>query len=133
MNMTPRLEWADLSVLRVMLVEDEFLLLLDFESILLEAGVGHVYCCRSITEAQQCLDHQPVSVAILDFRVGRETAAPVARRLTQMGIPFLFHTGQTEADKALSEWPHAKIIDKPARRDVIVRALRSVASPYSAA
>ncbi len=126
--MKPHLEWADLSALRVMLVEDEFLLLLDFEALLLEAGVAQVYCCRSIAEAQDCLDSQTVSVAILDFRVGQETVTPIARRLTQIGTPFLFHTGQTESEKALSEWPDAKIIDKPARHEVIVRALRSLAS-----
>lgn len=127
MNMNPQLEWADFSALSVMLVEDEFLVLMDLEALLLEAGVGHV-CCRSVAEAEACIDSQPISIAILDFRIGRETAAPIARRLTQMGVPFFFHTGQTEYDSALGEWPEAAIIDKPARREVIIQALRSLAS-----
>lgn len=116
-----------------MIVEDEFLLLLDLESILLEAGVGRVHSCRTLSEAQDCLDRHEISLAFLDFRIGNELVTPVARRLARGGIPFAFHTGQMEAEIAVGEWPRAMVIPKPAHRNAILAVLRQLAAnaPFS--
>ena len=94
---------------RVLLVEDDILLLMELEAILREA--------LAVT------DRDGVAAAILDVRVGRETIAPVARQLASRGTPFIFYTGQVESDPDLAEWTGHRVLSKPARASAIVAAV----------
>jgi DNA-binding LytR/AlgR family response regulator len=108
---------------RVLVVEDDLLLLMELESVLLDAGAEIAGLCRTFADALTVTDENGVSAAILDVRVGRDTIAPVARRLANRGTPFFFYTGQIENDPALTEWKEHKILSKPARRSAIVAAV----------
>ena len=107
---------------RVLIVEDDLLLLMELESILLEAGAEVAGSCRSVREGLAAADDR-VAAAILDVRVGRETIAPVARRLASRGTPFVFYTGQVQNDPELAEWLGCTVLSKPARPGTIVAAL----------
>jgi DNA-binding response OmpR family regulator len=111
-----------LSSARILLVEDSFYILMELESALLDAGAEAV-CCRTVGEALSTLDAQPVSAAVLDVQLDRETSESVADRLAQQGIPFLFYTGQREAAPVHDDWPNCKVISKPAPRETIVAAV----------
>ena len=111
---------------RVLLVEDDILLLMELEAILREAGAEIAGCCRTVREALAVAERNGVAVAILDVRVGRETIAPVARQLTDHGTPFIFYTGQVENDPDLAEWTGCRILSKPARASAIVAAVAEV-------
>jgi DNA-binding NtrC family response regulator len=113
---------AALSSARILLVEDSFFILIELESALLDAGAEAV-CCRSVGEALSALDAQPVSAAVLDVQLDRETSESVADRLARRGIPFLFYTGQFEAAPVRDNWPRCKVISKPAPRETIVAAV----------
>jgi len=109
--------------LTVLAVEDDFLLLSELEAGLNDAGAEAVYSCRTVGEAIALLDKRNVSAAILDVRIGRESAEPVARKLARLGIPFFFYTGQLATDRFMSEWPNRPVLSKPARSQVIVKTL----------
>jgi DNA-binding LytR/AlgR family response regulator len=109
--------------LSVLLVEDDFLLLSELEAVLHDAGAATVYSCRTVGEAIALVDERNVSAAILDVRIGRESAGPVARKLAQHAIPFMFYTGQLANDRFMSEWPNRPVLSKPARSQVIVGTL----------
>ena len=111
-----------LSAARILLVEDSFFVLMELESALLDAGAEAV-CCRTVGEALSSLDARPVSAAVLDVQLDRETSEAVADRLAKQGIPFLFYTGQLETAPTHDDWPDYKIIAKPASRDTIVAAV----------
>jgi DNA-binding NtrC family response regulator len=111
-----------LSGQRVLVVEDEVLVSLDLEAILSDAGAD-VEVCRTAQAALDRLTRAPITVAILDVRLGADTVSPVASRLAERGIPFVFYTGQSACDPILSNWPDRKIVAKPARSASIVRAL----------
>jgi hypothetical protein len=64
--------------------------------------------------------------ALLDLRLGQETAAPVAEALDDSGHPFLFYTGQAEDDPDLQQWIGKRVIMKPADPRVLVSALAAV-------
>src|SRR5215468_6244084 len=113
---------APLTSARILLVEDSFLILMELESALLDAGAEAV-CCRTVGEALSSLDAQPVSAAVLDVQLDRETSEAVADRLAQRGIPFLFYTGQLEQAPMHDDWPECKVISKPAARETIVAAV----------
>jgi len=113
---------AALHAARILLVEDSFFILMELESALLDAGAEAV-CCRTVGEALSSLETQPVSAAVLDVQLDRETSEAVADRLAQRGIPFLFYTGQLEGAPIHDSWPECKVISKPAPRETIVAAV----------
>ena len=108
---------------RVLVVEDDPLLLLELESILQDAGAEIVACCRNVKDGLMAVEKNGVAAAILDDRIGRTTIAPVARQLAKRGTPFLFYTGQVENDPALAEWSDHVVLSKPARPATIVAAV----------
>jgi DNA-binding response OmpR family regulator len=112
----------------ILVVEDEFLLLMELESILLRAGVENVYLCRNVKDALACAESQTLTLAILDVRLGPESVVPVARRLTNRATPFMFYTGHIVTDSVFAEWPACKILSKPARSQVIVQAAAGLRS-----
>ena len=116
----------DLEGMLVLLVEDDTFIMLDLEAILSEAGATVVGPCRSANEALPLIDGARLDAAIIDFGLDGDTAAPIATRLTRRGTPFLFYTGQVEADPRLAEWQHASILQKPARPAAIVAAVKAL-------
>ena len=108
---------------RVLVVEDDPLLLLELESILQDAGAEIVACCRNVKDGLMAVEKNGVAAAILDVRIGRTTIAPVARQLAKRGTPFLFYTGQVENDPALAELSDHVVLSKPARPATIVAAV----------
>ncbi len=108
---------------RVLVVEDNFLISADLESTLADAGAEIVGPCRTAGDAVATLDGHAVSVAILDFQLVGHTSMSVVRQLVRRHIPFLFYTGQLDAEKIEAEWPGCRIISKPAPLQTIVTAV----------
>jgi len=107
---------------QLLVVEDDFLLLMDLEEVLLDAG-AHVRACRTIADALLLSEKEEVSAAILDVRIGAESIAPVARELAARAIPFIFYTGQLGNDPMMAEWANSKTLSKPALPQVIVNTV----------
>jgi DNA-binding response OmpR family regulator len=119
-----------LAGMRVLLVEDEFLIQLELEALLTDAGACVAGLCGSIKAALDIAERESIDVALLDVRLGPHTVAPVARLLRGRGIPFVFYTGQTDIDPTLAEWPDAAIVPKPSDRAEIIFALQTaIGSP----
>lgn len=76
--------------LRLLVVEDDAILLMDLEQILQSAG-AEIVLCRSVADALAALAENRIAAAVLDFRIGQETIVPVARQLSQRGTPFIFY------------------------------------------
>lgn len=114
-----------LNGLRVLVVEDDFLILMELEAVLADAGVCEAVLCRSVPEALAAVDDD-IDAAILDMRLGPDSVAPVAHELSRRGTPFLFYTGQAANDPELAIWPGNKVISKPAAPQTIVAAVRNL-------
>ena len=123
---TQRENTSALKGIRVLLVEDDFLIMMDLEEVLSAAGAKVVAECHNVEDALDKVDDE-FEVAVLDMRLGRETVAPVARRLADRGVPFVFYTGQLECDAVLDEWSDHTLVHKPARSEVIVEAVAAAA------
>ena len=117
---------------RLLVVEDDILLLMELESLLGDAGAESVVACASVGEALAAIDRSSFAGAVLDWRLGHETAAPVARRLASRNVPFVFYTAQTGMTD-FREWPGSIIVPKPARPRDIVAALAKVLWPAAPA
>lgn len=118
-----RSDASGLDGVRVLIVEDDTLILMELEAVVEEAGAELAGSCRSVMDAMAVLAGGGVDVAILDFGLRGDTATPVARTLAQAGVPFMFYTGQVNSDPRLAEWRGHRILAKPAQPSIIVAEL----------
>lgn len=94
----PPADDVDLKGLRVLVVEDEFILALSIERALADAGCEVVGPVGRVSEAAQAAQDCPLDGAILDVHLHGETVSPVADRLVRSGVPVLFTTAAAERD-----------------------------------
>ena len=127
------MEWAGeaeaarkLSGARILVVEDEAFIAFDLHATLTDAGAEVVGPALSLAEAFALASRENLFAAVLDVRLGRDTVGPVARQLAARGIPFLFYTGQVETEAIRRQWPHCKIISKPAPLRTLVGAVAAL-------
>jgi len=114
---------ADLSHIRRMLVlEDEALILLDLEQTLMDAGVETVLVAATNADALTIVDGAVLDAAILDVNLGRgESSYDVARRLQQKRVPFVFSSGTDGVSEGFENVP---LVLKPFTSDQVVNSLR---------
>jgi DNA-binding NtrC family response regulator len=122
-NPAPNSSVGPLQGARILVVEDDFFISMELESILSEAGGEVVDLCHTVEEALAAIEKDGLSVALLDYRMGRETTEDVARSLDRRRVPFAFYTGQAEVDPLRAEWPDCEIVSKPARPQALVKTV----------
>lgn len=113
---------AALAGARILVVEDDFIVLLEIATVLNGAGAT-VLKCANIEQALQAIAADTFGAAVLDVRLGRDTIAPVARNLTELGTPFAFYTGQATHEAIMLQWPGARIVSKPTSPVVLINAV----------
>lgn len=111
--------------LNVLIVEDEAIISFLIEDMLRELGCQVVRNVAGIAEALSALDDQRPDVAVLDVNLDGEEVYPVAERLRDSGIPFVFTTGYG-ADGLAPGWAHMPVVQKPFRSEMLARALEAV-------
>ena len=116
---------------RILVVEDDFLICLELETILADAGAKAVVLARTVADGLKLAGNGALDAAILDVRIGGKSVAPVARGLAARGLPFLFYTGQVETDPIRQEWPECRIVAKPARAPVLVNAVAELIDTHA--
>jgi len=78
---------------RILVVEDEMLVLMNVEMVLEDLGCTAISAAGSVAEGLSLLAQQSFDAAILDVNLGEQKSYPVADKLTERGIPFVFSTG----------------------------------------
>jgi two-component SAPR family response regulator len=82
-----------LSDLRVLLVEDVFLTAFRLKTIVEQFGCDVIGPAPNVEDALDLIDRRGCDAALLDINLGEESVEPVARRLIEMDVPFVFVTG----------------------------------------
>ncbi|WP_245414866.1 response regulator [Aureimonas flava] len=109
--------------LRVFAVEDESLVAMQLEDMLEELGCVLVGLAMRVRRAMEMLDRgEAIDVAILDVNIAGEKVFPVAERLHEAGVPFLFATGYGRAGLE-GQWLDRPVVQKPYTPDQIAAAI----------
>jgi DNA-binding NtrC family response regulator len=108
---------------RILVVDDEYLIALELESILRDAGATVVVICTSLEEGLDALEHDGFDVAVLDVRLGSDTSEPIARGLVDRGVGFIFYSGQSLPTAVQQTHPEAPLLVKPLRPAAVVHAV----------
>ena len=91
---------------------------LDIEDMIC-ASQGEVVCSpNTLAKAMRLADTPGISLAVLDFRRGRDNSLPVAAKLAACGVPFLFYTAH-DSTEIFKGWPGALIVRKAASSRLI--------------
>ena len=77
---------------RVLVVEDEMMLMMMVEDLLLSEGYDVVTAGR-MPPAMDAACNRDLDAAILDINLGGESAIPLADALSKRGIPIVFASG----------------------------------------
>lgn len=119
---------------RVLLVEDEFVIALDFQIMLYRFGCEVLGPVGSVAEALVILRHERPDAAVLDVNLRDGLVVPVAERLTGMGVPFVLVTARDTRRLAHPLLAGAPSLAKPVEeRDLQVGIDRLLLLPGGAA
>lgn len=113
---------------RVLVVEDEPLLALNYGEIIAGAGAKVVGPATTLEEALELAEADRISVALLDIRIDYQEIWPVARVLAGRGVPFVFCTGHFDRLTISREWADRPILSKPVGALQIIKALKEAAA-----
>jgi CheY-like chemotaxis protein len=100
-----------LSNRRILVVEDEMLLMMMIEDVLTDAGCTLLTASR-IPQAMILAETETIDCAILDVSVAGKTINPVADILTRRDIPFILSSGYGNAGLP-AEYRDRPLLPKP--------------------
>src|SRR5260370_25687476 len=83
----------ELRGLRILVVEDNFLMAESVRDLLDECGCETVGPAPSLAVALALAGQEPLDGALLDINLAGEDCFPVARLLRERGVPFILLTG----------------------------------------
>jgi DNA-binding LytR/AlgR family response regulator len=118
-------EGNDLAGLRVLIVEDEFLLAMELEALVEQRGCMVLGPVSSVRNALAMLDGERPELALLDVNLKGERATPVAAALQARGVPFVLITGYSGPQLSEPELRDAPRIDKPVNCRALKRAVET--------
>lgn len=114
---------------RGLVVDDEFLIVLDLQGLLEDAG-AEVVCQGGAEKACEALDSEgPFDFAILDLHLGGgiEGGLSVAALLAESQVPFVFLSGVSSDDPRVSRFK-APLVEKPYRPEMLVGMIADIIS-----
>lgn len=107
---------------RILIVEDEMLIAMLLEDIVSDLGHQAVGPAMRLESALLAVDRDEFDYAILDINLAGKQSFPVAERLRERGIPFVFASGYGQAG-LIDTFREAPILQKPYDAEQIARML----------
>ena len=118
---------------RLLLVEDESLVAMLVEDMLLDLGCEVVEVASRLDTGLALASHLDIDAAVLDVNLGGNARSfPIAERLAERGIPFVFATGYGRAGLE-GRFATVPVVQKPFRADDLEAVLNDLTSPRSGA
>jgi CheY-like chemotaxis protein len=111
-----------LSGKRVLVVEDEMLILMAIEDMLADLGCTSIAAAASVEKALALIGAELFDLAILDVNLNGQRSYPVAKALSGHGIPFAFSTGYGGHDAAEGHG-NGSVLNKPYDRAQLTKVL----------
>lgn len=110
---------------RILVVEDEMLVLMNVEMELEDLGCSAICTAASVAEALALLADQSFDAAVLDVNLAGEKSYPVADTLIQRRIPFAFSTGYSDHGDRI-DLESRPVLRKPYSREDMVEVFQQL-------
>ncbi len=110
--------------LRVLVLEDEFLIAMEVEQACRDSGAADVRICRTLEEVGSTASGTfDFDVAVIDLKLGLISSLDFARGLHEAGVPFIFATGYADSQEMSENFPGVRVVTKPYLGNEVVDAL----------
>ncbi|TPL43077.1 response regulator [Mesorhizobium sp. B2-4-6] len=114
---------ALLDGLRILVLEDEFLIAMDVEQLCRDHGAADVTIVRELGEIDGRALPARFDVAVVDLMLGGVSTLDFAARLRSEGVPFVFASGYSDSDEIKDSFPDIRLIAKPYSGDDLIEAV----------
>jgi DNA-binding response OmpR family regulator len=111
--------------MRILVLEDEFLIAMDVEQICRDHGAIDVVLARTIEQAEMAVSATAFDAAIIDLMLQGNPTLDFAGTLRDRAVPFIFASGYTDLDGYAVSFPDVQLVEKPYAGIDLVRALAS--------
>ena len=108
-----------LSGRRVLVVEDEMLVVMMIEDMLADLGCKSVSTAATVDMALTLINAQVFDVALLDMNLNGTDSQPVAEALSARRVPFVYSTGNT-GQSSKDGYSDRPVLKKPFRYEELV-------------
>ncbi|WP_376099165.1 response regulator [Roseomonas sp. CCTCC AB2023176] len=128
---------SDFQGRRILVVEDEPMITFLLEDALMIAGAGTVVQAARVAEALSAIGTSMaeggIDAAVIDYTLADgKTALPVADRLAELGVPFVFATGLEPSEVNKGRHVDAPVITKPYDPEDVLACLARIMGKVSA-
>lgn len=108
--------------LRILVLEDEFLIAMDVEQLCSDHGARDVEIRATLGEIG---DERLAGfdAAIIDVMLGGVSTLDFAKRLEQHGVPFIFSTGYADNQDIATLFPRVAVVGKPYSGEALIDAV----------
>jgi len=119
-----------LAGMRILILEDEFLIAMDVEQLCRDHGAADVAIVKDLTELPRNSAVPGFDAAILDVMLGGTSTLAFARLLHQRKVPFIFASGYTDLDEVFTAFPDITVVSKPYAGNDLIEALAAAAGRF---
>lgn len=116
----------------LLIVEGNMILALDVEDTLLRKGATRVDVVGTCEEALQILETARFDAAVLDLNLPQGGLLPVAKRLSDLGVPFAFCASHGERAVLPEPYSTAVVIHTPCNEAYLMAAFGKLLDPPAA-
>jgi CheY-like chemotaxis protein len=111
----------------ILVVEDDFIVAFDIQSLLEEHGARVLGPASSVEEARAILARETPNLAVLDVNLNGDFVFPIADELRERQVPFVFATAYADDDRLFpGETVRAPRLAKPVLPRVLIGQLRKM-------
>ena len=107
----------------ILVVEDAFLVGMQLKEDIESLGYSVVGPASSVQKAISLIEHHSIHGAVLDVNLGHENTIPIANRLDELQVPFLFITGYETVSADEQMFSDKTLLRKPILLSDIQNAL----------
>ncbi|HEY6815378.1 MAG TPA: response regulator [Croceibacterium sp.] len=109
---------------KILVVEDEFIIALDLSETVKDLGYALEGPYADKEHAFIAIESELPDCAILDVFTGDGEVYPLADKLTEAGVPIIFHSGHVSPSEVRQRYPEAWACAKPCSPDKLIDVLQ---------
>ncbi len=110
---------------RILVVEDEMLVVMALEDMLMDLGCSSISLAANVQQALDLIDDQTFDLATLDLNLDGRQSYAVAKALADRGVPFAFSTGYGKQGIG-NGYGGRPVLDKPFSNAQLVATLTAL-------
>lgn len=109
----------------VLLIEDEFLIAIDAETMLRELGAAAVEIVSNFEAALEHAENGSYDLVVLDLNLNGTLSFPIAEAFERRNIPVVFASGYELRNRPLAGFPGGTVVSKPYTAERFREAIES--------